>query len=133
MTDYDYEKEVNELIKYIVERMELLDIDTFMYFYNDVCINVLNDGDRSIYTIDELEYNILNNMFSNLVTDNLLRNILYGNANVNNDYFYWDSYLHLQSISYYDAKQDFISELKDEVTYDYDMLEEIRVYIDSYT
>lgn len=133
MTDYGYEKEVDNLIEYIVDRMELLDIDTFMHFYNDVCINVLNDVDKSIYTIDELEYNILNNVFSNLVTDNLLRNILYGNANINDDYFYFDVYIHLQSMSYYDAKQDFISELKDEVTYDYDMLEEIRVFVDSYT
>ena len=133
MTDYDYEKEINKLIEYIIERIELLNIDTFMFFYNDVCIDVLNDGDKSIYTIDELEYNILNNMFSNLVIDNLLRNILYGNANVNDDYFYWDTYLHLQSISFSDIKKDFISELKDGVTYDYDMLEEIKVYVDSYT
>ena len=71
-------------------------------------------------------------MFTDIVTGNLLRNILYGNADVNNDYFYWDSYIHLQSINYADIKEKFIFEIKDTNMFDMDMLKEVRVYLDSY-
>lgn len=121
-----------ELIKYITENIENLSIEQFMYFYNDINIEILNDSDRNIYTLDELEENIESGMFTDIVTGNLLRNILYGNADVNNDYFYWDSYIHLQSINYADIKEKFIFEIKDTNMFDMDMLKEVRVYLDSY-
>ena len=105
----EYQKNI---IKNSIKKMN---VDIFQYFYNQVNMEVFNNSDDNIYTFDTFNEYIKQNMFSDNVMDNLIQNIGYGNIDCNDDYIYFDVYLHLQSISFDDIKDDFIDELENEI------------------
>ena len=71
-------KETKDFIKREVSQ---LNINIIPMFYNEVKLEVDNNPDDCIYNMSDLDYNIKNNIFSDVVTDNIVRNILMGNAN----------------------------------------------------
>lgn len=110
--------------EFIKQNIKELDIETLPYFINEINLELANNPDDDIYTMDMLDDNFKNGYFSDIVTDNLIRNILLGNANVNDDYFYFDGYLHLQSKNYHDVINDFLFDI-DNNQYDNEKVKEI--------
>lgn len=109
---------------FIKQNIEKLDVETLPYFVNEVFLELGNNPDDSIYTKEMFKDCYNNYFFSELVTDNIIDNILLGNANLNDDYFYFDGYLHLQSKNYSDVVNDFLFDI-DNNQYDNEKVKEI--------
>ena len=110
--------------EFIKKNIKELDIETLPYFINEINLELANNPDDDIYTNDMFNEYIQQGYFTTLVTDNLVSNILYGNASVNDDYFYFDGYLHLQSKNYHDVINDFLFDI-DNDQYDNEKVKEI--------
>ena len=110
---------MKQKIDAIISRMNEYDVETLMYVYNEINLEILNDCDRDIYTFEKFNEYATEKMFSQNVLGSLLECILNGKININtDDYVYFDVYLHLQGIAFDDLLENFKFELENEFNND---------------